>query len=363
MHIVVDATMIKPNQAGLRSVAIGLTDALAKVKGNRVTVLTLRVEKGDWGKATTLCTSLQSGNPYRRALWREARLPGLLRSIDADILLVTAPESLRRCPVPQVIIVNDLGPVMAPAFYGKGRYVKYAATLKGSCRRANGIVCISAATRLDLARWVGDHGDKVSVARVGPQLTRRVASTTQIASAQPDSSYALYVGAVLPHKNLDTLIDAYQVPSAMMPAHLVLAGPDYAGEVMRLQQKIKTTPHIQHVGFVDTDELHVLYENAAVFVLPSLWEGFGIPVIEALSFGLPVVATALPALVEAGGDAGTYVQDPLSSQQWRQAIAQAVASANPHSAARAQKQASQFSWVLMAEAVQSALLRAYKSAQ
>lgn len=353
MHLVVDATMIKAGQAGLRSVAVGLAGALSQAGQDEVTVLTMAGEHPSaWPGCTVRRTALSTGNPYRRALWRELHLPRLLRSLAADVLLVVTPESLRRSPVPQVVLVHDLGPLLAPAVYGMPRFVRYAMSLRGTCRRATGIVCVSSSTRLDLLRWTRHARGKVTVAHNAPQLTDDRPASPAPGPACPEQAYTLYVGAALPHKNVPVLLEAYSDPSATMPPRLVLVGPDYGGELSRVTAASRGMEHIEHRGFVSEDELRALYAGASVFAFPSLWEGFGIPVVEAMSFGVPVVSTDLPSLREAGGDAADYVEDPLSAQAWRAAIGRA---ADPGSrstrAAAGRAQAARYTWPAMAEAV------------
>lgn len=322
-----------------------------------MTVVTLKGEdEGHWGRSKVHRSSLHVGDPVRRNLWRETRLPALLRKLRADVLLVPAPEGLRRSTVPQVLLIHDLGPLMAPAVYGRARYARYLSTLGSSCRHAEQLVCVSRSTELDLLRWTPAALGKTRVAHNALQVRARLDEPASTPSSGREGGYTLYVGAALPHKNLDVLLEAYRHPIPGMPSRLVLAGPDYAGEVARLMSRIPPGASITHRGFVPVDTLHDLYRKATVFAMPSVFEGFGIPVLEAMSFGVPVVASDIPGLREAGGSAAVYVPEPMSPRAWRQALAQ-VATADAGGARNSEgiARAKGFSWERMAGTVRSAL--------
>jgi len=101
-----------------------------------------------------------------------------------------------------------------------------------------------------------------------------------------------------------------------MPKRLVLVGPEYGSEVKELMVSANTQT-TEHRGFVSVSELTNLYAGASLLLFPSIHEGFGIPLVEAMQLGLPVVASRIPSLVEVGADAVTFVDRPLDPLDWR----------------------------------------------
>lgn len=321
MKIVVDATMVKGGQAGIRSYALGLTRSLAAQPDTDVTVLTSGSNDDDWGAAETVRTGLTRQDPYSRAAWRFARIPSLTARLGADALLVPAPEPVPLRGIPQGIVVHDLGPLLAPAVYGRRRQLRYAATLRTSVNRSGVVFTPSVSTKLDVMRWTGLHQCRIEVA--GPALHPGPGNQPTELVTPP---YALYVGAMLPHKNVDILVDCFsaRTPDAPdLPSRLVIVGPDYTGEVRRSLQRSHVSRSVEHRGFVSHEELGRLYAGASVVVFPSLFEGFGLPLIEALAHGTPVVASDIPPLREVGDDRVTYVRDPTDPAEWRVSIAAA----------------------------------------
>lgn len=318
VRIVFDATMVKRQQAGIRTYAIGLARALARLPDADVVVLAAHSNDDHWGDAETLRTELTRPDPYSRVAWRQLHVPRLARQLRADAVLVPAPEPVVTRGVRQGIVVHDLGPLLAPAVYGRRRQLHYAATLRSSLARADAVFTPSIATKLDLLRWAGLDQRHPVVA--GPELL--LTQLTERAERIP-SDFVLYVGAMLPHKNVGTVIDSFvtAAPSAGdRPMRLVIVGPDYGGEAQRTMERAGDSDAVEHRGFVSDDELGELYRSARAVIFPSLFEGFGLPLLESLACGAPVVASDIPALREVGGERVTYVRDPTDHQAWRTAI-------------------------------------------
>lgn len=318
MRIVFDATMVKRQQAGIRTYATGLARALARLSDADVAVLTARSNDDDWGDAETVRTGLARTDPYSRAAWRQLHIPGLARRLRADALLVPAPEPLIARGMRQGMVVHDLGPLLAPGVYGRRRQLHYAATLRGSLARADVVFTPSIATKLDLLRWAGFDQRHPVVA--GPELLPTPPAGSK---ARIPSDFVLYVGAMLPHKNVGAVIDSFitAAPSVDgLPMRLVIVGPEYGGEAQRTMARAAGSDAVEHRGFVSESTLVELYRTARAVVFPSLFEGFGLPLLEALAYGAPVVASDIPALREVGGERVTYVKDPTDHRAWSTAI-------------------------------------------
>ncbi len=175
---------------------------------------------------------------------------------------------------------------------------------------------MSAATRDDLVAMLGVPAAKISVVHHGVRPVECLPARDQRATlehlgiAQP---YVLFVGTVQPRKNLQRLIRAFaQVVSAGLPHRLVIAGRmGWLTEPIRAEvATLGLVDRVHFAGYVPDDDLPALYRGADAFAFPSLYEGFGMPVLEALSYHVPVVASNTTSLPEIVGDAGVLV-DPL----------------------------------------------------
>lgn len=348
MRMMLDATMVKPGQAGIRRYAMSLAPCLASLPDTELIVVVPATNSDDWGAATVVRTGLSRQGPYARAAWRQANLPRLAAAHGVDALLVPAPEPIRLSGIRQGIVVHDLGPLLAPGVYGRRRHLLYAATLRRSLQRADAVFTPSAATKLDVVRWAGPTGTPVTVA--GPELVP--SPDTGNGSGETRGDFALYVGALLPHKNVETVIDAFvsgrRQPEGT-PSRLVIVGPSYGPEVARAMARASGSSAVEHRGFVSEDELDALYRSAAVVVLPSLFEGFGLPLLEALGRRAPVVASDIPALREVGGPDVTYVRDPMDPHAWRAAMVDAAGRAP------ATREPGELSWAACARTIRDAL--------
>lgn len=332
MRLLVDCLVVKRGQAGLRSYAEGLVAAMSARTDVTVVVLA-SVDAGvDWGRAAEVVeVDVGANGALQRAAWRGRHLRKVVRSTQTDAVLTVSPE-WAPAGVPTAIVVHDLGPAIAPGLYGRERALRYAFTLKRSVDRASAVIADSAATKLDLVRWVGPQAErKVHVVRLAPRAVP--VDIEAPPPFDPPTSFALYVGAHLPHKNVSIILDLYSRGVPGLPERLVCVGPDYSGE-----KAAQLAPHLGSEwlvspGFVTAEELAGFYRHASVVLVPSLFEGFGLPVLEALQFGCPVVATRLAVFEEVAGDAPYYVDDPFSRTAWHEGICAALGRQRPARAA------------------------------
>lgn len=333
MRLLVDNLLVKPEQAGIRSVSVNLTRALADSPGVDVHVVAADDVGEDWGAISAhTAVKLTRNAPIARAAWRMRHLGGLIERWRPDAVFTPAPEGGRFGRVPRFGMVHDLGPLLAPGIYGTTRFLRYAATLGPLLRGLDGVFCVSRTTQQDVVRWCGlDVAPKLHVLYNAPQpLTSYAGEPGKGAAERP---FVLYVGAYLPHKNVRTLLRA----TIDADLELVCVGPDYGGERAALEREFAHEPRVRWAGFVSNDELSRLYPQAAVVAFPSLFEGFGMPLVEALRAGTRVLASPLPVFRELAGDAATYVADPLDPRSWREGLSQVFQGPPPTVPAIAQR--------------------------
>jgi glycosyltransferase involved in cell wall biosynthesis len=318
VRIFIDAAIVKPELGGIATYVAGVVEGLAEQSDVKVCVATSTPEKISAPPDVDVVELPRAVRSFpRRLAWRERDLRRLVADHDADVLLApTIEPPARDIGVPVIMVIHDLGPLLAPGLYGWKRWLRYAAGIGPACRRADQVVCVSNATLLQLRTALGRIATPCSVVgeagRKLPVLIR--------APRQPP--YVLAVGAMLDHKNIDTLVRAMGHPD-LAGVELQLAGPISTHELRRLDRlraEVARPERIAHHGFVDLLTLAHLYAEASVVALPSLYEGFGLPMLEAMRAGAPVVASSIPAHQEVGGNAAMYVNEPLSVDTWAHAI-------------------------------------------
>jgi glycosyltransferase involved in cell wall biosynthesis/GT2 family glycosyltransferase len=320
LRVLVDATNLKPGQGGIRTYTIGLLEALAAQPELSLVVATSVLEVAELGPMELVPVSARTQGVAARALWRERNLSSLARSLHADVVLTPVPElPLRQLPVPSVVVVHDVGPLVAPAFYSLPKKLRYQAFLPRTCRAASAVVCVSEATLEGLRTATGTDPRRCEVIGEGPQLLDGATEHQSV-----EEPYLLYVGSLDPRKNVDTLVDAFVAADPPLAAKLFIVGPTEPRSMSALKRRIARRgldDRVRHLGFVGPERLAVLYRGASALVLPSLYEGFGLPVLEAMKIGTPVVASDIAPLREVAGDAALYVSRPLDAEAWRGALA------------------------------------------
>ena len=321
MHVLVDASILKPGLGGIATYAEGIVRELAGRPDVRVTVATSRPERFASLPAVRVVHLPASVRGFaRRLIWRERRLGRLVREVRADIVLaVTIELPLRALPVPSIVVVHDVGPLRAPELYGRVRRARFRLLLGPVLRRASRITCVSAATRAALLARFPDVSPRTVVVREAPRIAAADAWEPTMAA------YVLYVGPLLAHKNVDTLVTAFGLRE-LEGVELRIAGVASDRERAALQARAaETGATVGHVGVVGDAELGRLYAGAHAVALPSLHEGFGLPLLEALAAGAPAVASAIDAHAEVAGAGALFVVAPRDARAWASALASCVA--------------------------------------
>ncbi len=261
----------------------------------------------------------------------------------------------------QVVTIYDLHFLAHPERTRAEIRRDYPALVRAHARRADHIIVISEFTGREVQRLLGVPADRLSICRPG-------APTWSPRPAAHDDRYILFVGTLEPRKNVGALLDAYETLLARGVARLpglVLAGrptPDAADWLARIARP-PLLGHVRTLGYVDSSARQSLYESACLLVQPSHEEGFGMPVLEAMTLGVPVVAANRGALPEVLGDAGLLADldrgadDPRSlagSMERMLSDDSLLATASVRGIARAQR----FRWVDAAETAREAYGRA-----
>jgi glycosyltransferase involved in cell wall biosynthesis len=280
--------------------------------------------------------------------WEEVELPRRARALGADVIHHPLPAVTRvpgRAAV--VVTVHDLAFERMPAMFDP-RWRRYALlSHRAAARRADAVICVSSTTASDVEHFWGIDAARIVVAPHGPgqalPFTERRAP-----------EHFLYVGDDEPRKDLGTLLAAYARYRAACPAdalELVIAGSASAtGEGVRVQRE------------VDAARLGTLYASAAALVHTSLYEGFGLTVLEAMRAGTPVIAAGVSGVRELCGDAARLVP-AADVARFAEAMASVAASAELRQqlCERGRERAARFSWAASARAHLAAYSLALKS--
>jgi len=217
------------------------------------------------------------------------------------------------CRVPLVITIHDLAHIQLPCFSNYRRRFYYEFLVRPASNRARRVITVSEYSRREILRWTGLPEGSVTNVGNGVDSTFRPEGHRY----DPGFPYILYVGNARPHKNLNRLFSAFaQIDDPRL--HLVLTTPKTQELVMRLIEK-GIEGRVRFAGPVSDEDLPALYRGALALVFPSLMEGFGLPPLEAMACGTPVVASGSTAIPEVVGDAALLV-DPLDAADIRQGI-------------------------------------------
>lgn len=254
-------------------------------------------------------------------------LPLLVRRLRADALLVQYTLPFTR--VPGVVMIHDLSfeDPQARLFMSLPRRTRLRISVRVSARRAAVILVPSRFTQAVLTERYRCEGSAVGVAApaLDPQLGSLLKSNFHTKHPTDAPHIVLCVGNVLPRKNLEVVADAVdRLRQGGLNVRMVVAGSiPSAGRSSAERIRRRLGAHVEFAGHVSTEELAQHYLAADVFCFPSLYEGFGIPLIEAMAAGTPVVASTSASLPEVGGDAAIYVA-PDDPQGWADAIRQTL---------------------------------------
>ena len=238
-----------------------------------------------------------------RILWEQTALP--VEAIGLDVLFNPGFTSPVLAPCPCVTVFHDLQHVHHPEYFRWFDLPFWKLLLWASAHRARRLIAVSQATRDDLVRVYGIAADRIDVVWHGvePEFFALDRSHTE--------PFVLCVSTLHPHKNLDRLIRAYA--RRKRDWRLVIAGMRgfFADSLDSLIGDLGVRESVALTGWIPREELLQLYARAQAFVYPSTFEGFGMPVLEAMAAGLPVACSEIAPLREVAGDAVLYF-DPLS---------------------------------------------------
>ena len=370
MHIAIDAHSVGAQLAGNESYAVNLIEALAEI--DQTNLYTLYVTKpaaidrfaNRWPNFKVKQTL-----PHTPLVRIPLTLSAELRRHPVDVLHVqfTAPPF---APCPVVTTIHDLSFEHLPETFKRRSRAQLRLTVRRTARKAALVLTLSEFSRRDIIETYAVAPERVIVTpAAAPAHFKPVLSETELEKTRErygiGANYLLSLGSIQPRKNLTRLIDALlwlrtERPDRDLP-QLVIAGKRgwLDDEVFRAAQQDGLNESVKFIGYVPEEDLPALYSGAMCFVYPSYFEGFGLPVLEAMQCGAPVIAGNQTSLPEVAG-AAALLFDPFDTRALGEAIARVI----DHPDYRAQlrdrglKRAAEFSWINTARST----LKAYESA-
>ncbi|WP_280176911.1 MULTISPECIES: glycosyltransferase family 1 protein [unclassified Rhizobium] len=300
--------------------------------------------------------------PWRRAIWSMTALPNAANNDGLDLFWGPAhrlPSGLARS-IPTILTIHDLVWQKAPNTMRWQTWLGERAFMRASLKRADYVAADSQSTAADVSYFYPDATDRTHV--IYPGLTELPLCSEPL-FIQPEllgtkSHYALFVGTLEPRKNLTRLLIAFSsIAPHIEGLKLVIAGGQgwRQGDLSALIARLGVQERVILTGHISDSELAQLYASADFLLMPSLYEGFGFPIIEAQSFGIPVITSNCSSMPEVAGDAALLV-DPESTADIAESIRRLASDADLRRVLgeRGKSNSERFSWKKAAHEIASA---------
>jgi len=312
VRIAFDGTALRPGRTGVGYYTEHLLHHLARTASNDELIV---VSNRSIDTTAPLPSRVRVATPTRRVprlVWMQTLAVTALRQVDADVVHFTNGMLPLMSPVPTVVTIHDMSLRLYPRYHPPRRVLLNRPLVDLAARRAGAIITPSDTARRDIVRFYDLDPARVHVVyEAAAPSFRRVTDPVELERVRRkyhlDERIILYVGTIEPRKNLPKLIDAFagRRQAGELSHQLVCVGP-YGWLSRGIEDQIART-HLAHAinftGYVPFEDLPALYSLAEMFVYPSMYEGFGLPVVEAMACGTPVVTSAAGALAEIGGAA------------------------------------------------------------
>lgn len=321
MKIAINATIVDDKSAGLGTYSLNMVRELSRIIGpdDRITVFTAYPEsfKGYNVEARKVFRFVQPKygkmGGVLRFLWTQIIYPIRLIRGDYDVVYHTTHYAVLFTRFTQIMTIHDLLPIRFPERH-KLQYYYFKYVLPIFLKRCKYIITVSQNSGKDISAYYNIPQSKIRVIYASYDSERFRVHVPVIASGlQVDYDYLLVVGASYMNKNIERALEAYaQIKNKIQKKLLIVGGREKY--INLLKEKVKSLNIKEEVKFLDyvgAEELYYLYSKAAALIFVSLYEGFGIPILEAMASGCPVIASNTSSLPEVCGDAAYYV-DPYS---------------------------------------------------
>jgi len=318
-HIVIDCRRL--GDFGIGTYIRNLVQALSRLdRENRYTLITFPKTAEGFGELGRNF-HVAEYSPRDTEVMQNIAFPFFLRRLYPDLVHIPLNSVPYLMPRPYVVTIHDMSSLLFPA-RGDVRGAMHRERYRRGAARAARIIAVSHSTRRDIESFMRIPSERLRTIysapdpcfNIHPFDTSEDQQVLQRYSIQPP--FILYAGTIRPQKNVPRLVEAFAVIRSELENHplfgslrLVIIGDELSRypQVRRAVVATRVEPFVRFLGFVPLETLKVFYRAATLFAFPSLYEGFGLAPLEAMACGTPVVASNVPALVEAVGDAAELV--------------------------------------------------------
>lgn len=384
MHIGINASFLRKPGTGIGQVTLSFLQSLAESEAGRAHHFILYLEEDadisflpeNFEKRVFL-PFWKRDDLIRKILW-EKRLARLAAEEKCEVFLslsqtttlfpvVKTKEEDHRS-IRHIMIVHDIIPRLFPLYRGNMRQAFHWKLIERGIRAADHIIAVSEHTKSDLMRELAVQEAQISVAypSIAPQFRENVSDEACAAVLEKYDlklPYIYHGGGLEVRKNTETLLRAYKklrdeaveggtIPPLVISGKIFPASNLLATPVEKIIRELKIGEHVRLLGFVPDADLPALYKSALFFVYPSLYEGFGLPVLEALQMGTPVIASDSSSIPEVGGEAVLLV-DPADTDALVASLKRLASDESLRVSLRSksQAQAAKFTWKIFVEKI------------
>ena len=350
MRVSIDVSAIPSALTGAGRYVMELARALGRREDVETVLVARRDDATRWPRTSEIVARAPVTRPLR-LVWEQVGMPRVLRGLGLDVHHGPHYTLPLRTPVPCVVTIHDLTFFDHPEWHERGKVAFFQRAITQAARRADALVCVSETTAQRFRErfpdaapvFVAPHGvDHARFTADGDQASD-LAAVGAIGVAPP---YVAFVGTLEPRKDVATLVRAFDAIAGAHPElTLAIAGGRGWGET-GIDAALQAAGHrdrIRLLGYVDIDVLPALLRGAAAVAYPSRDEGFGVPVLEAMACGAPVITTAGTVMAEVAGD-GALLVAPGDVDALAGAIDGAVRGATGNLRQRARARAAEFTW-------------------
>ncbi len=304
MHVALLVDSIDTQQAGVAIYAQELIKALLERAPSSMRFTVIHVKENEFFEGLPHAILGYPNLPLGSQTWRMLHtLPKLLRELNVDVVHDTfhmAPFLQTHASYKRVVTIHDLTPILFPEHHVWRGPLLHKLLLPRILRNADAIICPSESTKQDVLEFE-QHIQEPSVIPLAP---RNLGTPKSMPVEKP---FILFVGTLEPRKRVTMLLEAFEALD--MNIDLVLAG-EMGWKSSSIQKAIQSSSkkdQIHLLGRVSDSELAWLYQNTRGVVYPSIYEGFGLPPLEAMAYGAPVIVSKNSSLIEVGGEAAMYL--------------------------------------------------------
>ena len=362
MRIGINGRFLVAKRTGVQRAAYNLIKTMVELdRQNEYVIFTGHEQEGnaDWNypNVKVIGDSLRPSESFRNHLWEQFKLPRLAKKYGIDILHSPANVAPLFYRGKSIVHIHDLCFVVNPQWYSFSFRTMYNLIIPRLAHRATRVITNSNNSKNDLLQYFGLPAEKVSLVywAVDETFSQPSSQKLDLSASMETSDYILYVGSLEPRKNINVLIEAFEelrVAHPMLKTKLILIGgesPLFAH--VRLKAK-RFRDDVIFKGFVRDDELKEYYRRAKLVAYPSLYEGFGLPPLEAMASGSPVVTSYTSSIPEVVGKAALMV-DPHNTGQLVDAMYRVLSDEKLAQALRAagREQVQRFNWYRVARGV------------